>query len=94
MTRSAYDVKVQLSKLGQELELIHAKGAIDDIEQWIEVNSKVIGTTINFVQYGHCQIVIVQVLHPNHYHMVTAKHNLLQMYGRTEGYLIQVYHTY
>jgi len=28
-------------------------------------------------------------LHPNHYHMVTAKHNLLQMYGRTEGYLIQ-----
>jgi hypothetical protein len=41
MTRSAYDVKVQLSKLGQELELIHAKGAIDDIEQWIEANTKV-----------------------------------------------------
>jgi len=30
-----------------------------------------------------------KVLHPNHYHMVTAKHNLLQMYGRTEGFLIQ-----
>jgi len=30
-----------------------------------------------------------KVLHPNHYHLVTAKHNLLQMYGRTEGYLIQ-----
>jgi len=28
-------------------------------------------------------------LHPNHYHMVTCKHNLLQMYGRTEGCLIQ-----
>lgn len=69
MTRSAYDVKVQLSKLGQELEIIHSKGAIDDIEQWIEANTK--------------------VLHPNHYHMVTAKHNLLQMYGRTEDYLIQ-----
>jgi hypothetical protein len=41
MTRSAYDVKVQLSKLGQELELIHAKGTIDDIEQWIEANTKV-----------------------------------------------------
>jgi len=41
MTRSSYDVKVQLSKLGQELELINAKGAIDDIEQWIEANSKV-----------------------------------------------------
>ena len=41
MTRSAYEVKVQLSKLGQELELIHAKGAIDDIEQWIQANSKV-----------------------------------------------------
>jgi hypothetical protein len=41
MSRSAYDVKVQLSQLGQELELIHAKGAIDDIEQWIETNSKV-----------------------------------------------------
>jgi len=30
-----------------------------------------------------------KVLHSNHYHLVTAKHNLLQMYGRTEGYLIQ-----
>jgi len=30
-----------------------------------------------------------KVLHPNHYHMATAKHNLLQMYGRTEGFLIQ-----
>ena len=28
-------------------------------------------------------------LHPNHYHMTTCKHNLLQMYGRTEGCLIQ-----
>merc|ERR1712223_1154977 len=28
-------------------------------------------------------------LHPNHYHMLTAKHSLMQMYGRTEGYLIQ-----
>jgi len=30
-----------------------------------------------------------KILHPNHYHMTTCKHNLLQMYGRTEGYLIQ-----
>ena len=30
-----------------------------------------------------------KVLHPNHYHMLTAKHSLMQMYGRTEGYLIQ-----
>ena len=29
------------------------------------------------------------VLHPNHYHMLTAKHSLMQMYGRTEGCLIQ-----
>ena len=29
------------------------------------------------------------VLHRNHYHMLTAKHSLMQMYGRTEGYLIQ-----
>ena len=28
-------------------------------------------------------------LHPNHYHMVACKHQLMQMYGRTEGYLIQ-----
>ena len=28
-------------------------------------------------------------LHPNHYHMLTAKHTLLQMVGRTEGCLIQ-----
>ena len=28
-------------------------------------------------------------LHPNHYHMLTAKHTLLQMLGRTEGCLIQ-----
>jgi len=30
-----------------------------------------------------------KVLHPNHYHMLTAKHSLLQMLGRTEGCLIQ-----
>ena len=29
------------------------------------------------------------LLHPNHYHMVAIKHQLMQMYGRTEGYLIQ-----
>ena len=30
-----------------------------------------------------------KVLHQNHYHMLTAKHTLLQMYGRSEGCLIQ-----
>jgi len=30
-----------------------------------------------------------KLLHPNHYHMATCKHNLLQMYGRTENCLIQ-----
>jgi len=29
------------------------------------------------------------LLHPNHYHMVACKHQLMQMYGRTEGFLIQ-----
>ena len=29
------------------------------------------------------------LLHPNHFHMVACKHQLMQMYGRTEGYLIQ-----
>ena len=29
------------------------------------------------------------ILHPNHFHMVTAKHSLCQMLGRTEGFLIQ-----
>ena len=28
-------------------------------------------------------------LHPNHYHLATAKHSLMQMLGRSEGYLIQ-----
>ena len=28
-------------------------------------------------------------LHQNHYHMVACKHQLMQMYGRTEGCLIQ-----
>lgn len=28
-------------------------------------------------------------LHANHYHLATAKHSLMQMYGRNEGYLIQ-----
>ena len=31
----------------------------------------------------------MKILHPNHYHMTTCKHNLLQMYGRTEVFLIQ-----
>ena len=30
-----------------------------------------------------------KLLHPNHYHMLTAKHSLCQMLGRTEGCLIQ-----
>jgi len=68
-TMTAYEVKVELSKIGQELETIQAKGSIDDLEQFLEEKKK--------------------VLHPNHYHLVTAKHSLLQMYGRTEGYLIQ-----
>jgi hypothetical protein len=55
MTRSAYDVKVQLSKLGQELELIHAKGAIDDIEQWIEANTKVRKNIV--ISNGHKEAV-------------------------------------
>jgi hypothetical protein len=29
------------------------------------------------------------ILHPHHFHMITAKHSLLQMMGRTEGCLIQ-----
>merc|ERR1712083_808321 len=29
------------------------------------------------------------LLHPNHYHMATAKNSLLQMYGRVEDCLIQ-----
>jgi hypothetical protein len=28
-------------------------------------------------------------LHPNHYHLAAAKHSLMQMLGRNEGYLIQ-----
>ena len=30
-----------------------------------------------------------QVLHSNHFHLITAKHSLMQMLGRTEGSLIQ-----
>merc|ERR1712080_621458 len=63
------EVKTQLSKIGQELEIMMNKGTIDDAEQFLEQYSK--------------------LLHPNHYHMTTCKHNLMQMYGRTEGYLIQ-----
>jgi len=67
--KKAHDIKVALSEIGKELEVMMAKGSIDDIEEFISEKSK--------------------VLHPNHYHMVTAKHNLLQMYGRTENCLIQ-----
>jgi len=67
--KTAYEVKVELSEIGKELETIQIKGCIDDIQQFLEEKAK--------------------VLHPNHYHLVTAKHNLLQMYGRTEGHLIQ-----
>jgi len=69
MRRNAMEVKQQLSKIGQELEIMINKGTIDDAEQFLEEQSK--------------------LLHPNHYHMTTCKHNLMQMYGRTEGYLIQ-----
>jgi hypothetical protein len=67
--KNAYDVKVELSVIGKEIELLMEKGGIDDFEEFIESKKK--------------------VLHTNHYHMVTVKHQLLQMYGRTEGHLIQ-----
>merc|ERR1712037_33110 len=52
------EVKTQLSKIGQELEIMINKGTIDDAEQFLEQHSK--------------------LLHPNHYHMTTCKHNLIQ----------------
>ena len=39
---TAYEVKVELSKIGQELETIQAKGSIDDLEQFLEEKKKVI----------------------------------------------------
>ena len=67
------EIKLQLSKIGQELETLTAKvsrtwairqsrcpqGSVDDMEQFLEMHSK--------------------VLHPNHYHMTTCKHNLMQV---------------
>lgn len=69
MRKTADEVKLMLSKIGQELEEVTSKGSVDDAEDFLEKHSK--------------------TLHPNHYHLTTCKHNLLQMYGRTEGYLIQ-----
>ena len=71
MRKTADEVKLMLSKIGQELEEVTSKGSVDDAEDFLEKHSK--------------------TLHPNHYHLTTCKHNLLQMYGRTEGYLIQVF---
>merc|ERR1711974_532732 len=59
MRRNAMEVKTQLSKIGQELEIMMNKGTIDDAEQFLEQHSK--------------------LLHPNHYHMTTCKHNLMQV---------------
>jgi len=67
--KNAMEVKVELTKIGQELEQTTNAGTVDDMEAFLEKNAK--------------------VLHPNHYHMTTCKHNLLQMYGRSEGFLIQ-----
>jgi len=67
--KTAYDVKIELSVIGKEIEALMEKGSIDDFEEFIESKKKVLNT--------------------NHYHMVTVKHQLLQMYGRTEEYLIQ-----
>jgi len=69
LRKSAYDVKMELSELGKEIEILMEKGGIDDFEEFLEAKKK--------------------KLHKNHYHMVTVKHQLLQMYGRTEGHLIQ-----
>ena len=37
---TAYEVKVELSKIGQELEMVQTKGNIDDIEQFIQESSQ------------------------------------------------------
>ena len=39
--KTAQEVKIELSKIGQELEMIQTKGIVDDIEQFIESHSKV-----------------------------------------------------
>jgi len=67
--KTATEVKVELSKIGTELEQCTNKGTVDDMESFLSKHSK--------------------SLHANHYHMVTCKENLMQMYGRTEGFLIQ-----
>merc|ERR1712106_804709 len=67
--KSAMEVKMELSKIGTELEQCTNKGTVDDMENFLVKNRK--------------------TLHAHHYHTVTCKENLMQMYGRTEGFLIQ-----
>ena len=94
------EVKQQLSKIGQELEIMINKvvfASTNDVccQSHIffssfeieEINYSLLQGTIDDAE----QFLEEQskLLHPNHYHMTTCKHNLMQMYGRTEGYLIQ-----
>ncbi len=39
--KTAYDVKIELSVIGKEIEALMEKGSIDDFEEFIESKNKV-----------------------------------------------------
>jgi len=69
-------VKVPSYQVAEEMQEIGAELAILQLKGTIEDYEEFIE------KYS-------KSLHQNHYHMLTAKHTLLQMYGRSEGCLIQ-----
>ena len=86
ITIPSHQVAAEMQEIGSALALLqlskfqHHIWKIDSILTFLE------GTIEDYEQFIEEH---GKVLHPNHYHMLTAKHTLCQMLGRTEGCVIQ-----
>jgi len=82
--------------LDQEAPWVSQDGSVTVPSHQVAAEMQEIGSALALLQmngtiedYEKFIEVHSKVLHPNHYHMLTAKHTLCQMLGRTEGCVLQ-----
>ena len=87
------EVKTQLSKIGQELEIMMNKVRFGSFELSLNFCKRLVQQVAR-MEYLYSLTTLIQgtiddaeqfleqhskLLHPNHYHMTTCKHNLMQV---------------
>ena len=83
----AVDVQDDMTKIGAELAILQISKYISISTEKFSLMPQLSEGTVE--DYEEFLAKYESQLHPNHYHMLTAKHCLMQMMGRVEGCLIQ-----